>query len=117
MRWHVNHLSLFLVVVFVAACSFKNDGSLWVLEGDCDKNCSELHIEWEKADELSRENVEARKRWILQLLRILSLSALCILLVMNESDTIMPRIEPSLLFEITASINIEYIFNAFVSLK
>ena len=69
MRWYVNHLSLFLVVVFVAACSFKNDGSLLVLEGDGDRTCSELYSEWDKADNLSRENVEARKRWILQLLR------------------------------------------------
>ena len=69
MRWYVNHVSLFLIVVFVAACSFKNDGSLLVLEGDGDRNCSELQIEWEKANQLSRENVEARKRWILQLLR------------------------------------------------
>ena len=69
MRLCVNHLRSFLIVISMAACSFKNDGSLLVLEGDGDRNCSELHIEWKKADVLSRENVEARKRWILQLLR------------------------------------------------
>ena len=69
MRWYVNHLSLFLIVVFVAACSFKNDRSLLVLEGDGDRTCYELHVELEKADQLSTENVDARKRWILQLLR------------------------------------------------
>ena len=59
----------FLVVVLIAACSSKNDGSLLVLEGDGFRTCSELHIEWEMADQLSKENVSARKRWILQLLR------------------------------------------------
>ena len=69
MGWIENRLSLFLIVMFTAACSFKNDGSLLVLEGDGDKTCSELHIEWEKANRLSRENIEARKRWILKLMR------------------------------------------------
>ena len=59
----------FLFVVLIAACSSKNDGSLLVLEGDGFRTCSELHIEWEMADQLSKENVSARKRWILQLLR------------------------------------------------
>ena len=65
----VTRVILSLFMVFSTACSFKNDGSLLVLEGDGDRTCSELQIEWEKADQLSRENVEARKRWILQLLR------------------------------------------------
>ena len=59
----------FLAVVLIAACSSKNDGSLLVLEGDGVRTCSELHIEWEMANQLSKENVSARKRWILQLLR------------------------------------------------
>ena len=58
MRRIVNCLSLFLIVMFTAACNFKNDGSLLVLEGDGDRNCSELHIEWEKANQLSKENIE-----------------------------------------------------------
>lgn len=58
----VTSVILSLFMVFSAACSFKNDGSLLVLEGDGDRTCSELHIEWDKADQLSKENVEARKR-------------------------------------------------------
>ena len=65
----VTRVTSFTFVVFIAACSFKNDRSLLVLEGDGDRTCSELHVEWEKAHQLSRENVDARKRWILQLLR------------------------------------------------
>ena len=65
----VTRVISFFFMAFVAACSFKNDGSLLVLEGDGDRTCSELHVELEKADQLSRENVDARKRWILQLLR------------------------------------------------
>ena len=64
----VTRVISFLFVVLIAACSSKNNGSLLVLEGDSVKTCSELHIEWEMADQLSKENVSARKRWILQLL-------------------------------------------------
>ena len=69
MIWFATRVISVLVVVFIAACSFENDVSLLMREGDGDRTCSELHIEWEKADNLSKENVEARKRWILQLLR------------------------------------------------
>ena len=65
----VTRVISFLFVVLIAACSSKNDGSLLVLEGDGFRTCSELHIEWEMANQLSKENVSARKRWILQLLR------------------------------------------------
>ena len=65
----VTRVILFFFVVLIAACSSKNDGSLLVLEGDDVKTCSELHTEWEMADQLSKKNVSARKRWILQLLR------------------------------------------------
>ena len=65
----VTRVISFLFVVLIAACSSKNDGSLLVLEGDGVRTCSELHIEWEMANQLSKENVSARKRWILQLLR------------------------------------------------
>ncbi len=65
----VTRVISFLFVVFIAACSSKNDGSLLVLEGDSVRTCSELHIEWDIATQLSKENVNARKRWILQLLR------------------------------------------------
>ena len=65
----VTRVISFLFVVLIAACSSKNDGSVLVLEGDGFRTCSELHIEWEMADQLSKENVSARKRWILQLLR------------------------------------------------
>ena len=52
-----------------SACSHQNVGSLLVLEGDERKTCSELHAEYESADRLSEENVDPRKRWLLQLMR------------------------------------------------
>jgi len=50
------------------ACSYINDGALLVLEGDEKKTCSELHAEYERADHLSEENIDARRRWLLQLM-------------------------------------------------
>ena len=62
-------LSAFLTLLFTAACSHKNDGSLLVLEGDEKKTCSEMHAEYESADRLSEENIDPRKLWLLQLMR------------------------------------------------
>jgi len=62
-------LFAFLTLLFASACSHQNDGSLLVLEGDEKKTCSELHAEYERADQLSEENIEPRKRWLLQLMR------------------------------------------------
>ena len=59
----------FLVLLFASACSHQNDGSLLVLEDDEKKTCSELHAEYESADHLSKENIDPRKRWLLQLMR------------------------------------------------
>ena len=62
-------LSALLTLFFASACSHQNDGSLLVLEGDEKKTCSEMHAEYESADRLSEENIEPRKRWLLQLMR------------------------------------------------
>ena len=62
-------LFAFLTLLFASACSHQNDGSLMVLEGDEKKTCSELHAEYESADRLSEENIDPRKRWLLQLMR------------------------------------------------
>ena len=62
-------LSAFLTLFFASACSQQNDGSLLVLEGDEKKTCSEMHAEYESADRLSEENIDPRKRWLLQLMR------------------------------------------------
>ena len=59
----------FLTLLGASACSYQNDGSLLVLEGDEKKTCSELHAEYESAGRLSKENMDARRRWILQLKR------------------------------------------------
>ena len=59
----------FLTLLGASACSYQNDGSLLVLEGDEKKTCSELHAEYEDADRLFEENIDARKRWLLQLMR------------------------------------------------
>ena len=62
-------LSAFLTLLFASACSHQNDSSLLVLEGDEKKTCSEMHAEYESADRLSEENIDPRKRWLLQLMR------------------------------------------------
>ena len=62
-------LFAFLTLLFASACSHQNDSSLLVLEGDEKKTCSELHAEYESADRLSEENIDPRKRWLLQLMR------------------------------------------------
>ena len=59
----------FLTLLGASACSYQNDGSLLILEGDKKKTCSELHAEYESAGRLSKENMDARRRWILQLKR------------------------------------------------
>ena len=59
----------FLTLLGASACSYQNDGSLLVLEGDEKKTCSELHAEYESAGRLSKENMDARRRWLLQLVR------------------------------------------------
>ena len=62
-------LFAFLTLLLASACSHQNDGSLLVLEGDEKKTCSEMHAEYESADRLSEENIDPRKRWLLQLMR------------------------------------------------
>lgn len=59
----------FLMLLVASACSHQNNGSLLVLEGDEKKTCSELHAEFESAGQLSEENIDPRKRWLLQLMR------------------------------------------------
>ena len=58
-----------LTVLGTSACRHQNEGSILVLEGDEKKTCSELHTEYEDADRLSEENIDARKRWLLQIMR------------------------------------------------
>ncbi len=67
----IKRSSLFalLTLLFASACSHQTDGSLLVLEGDEKKTCSELHSDYESADRLSEENIDPRKRWLLQLIR------------------------------------------------
>ena len=62
-------LFAFLTLLFASACSHLNDGSLLVLEGDEKKTCAELHADYDSADRLSEENIDPRKRWLLQLMR------------------------------------------------
>ena len=59
----------FLTLLGASACSHQKDGSLLVLEGDEKKTCSQLHAEYESAGLLSKENIDARRRWLLQLMR------------------------------------------------
>ena len=67
------HKSIPIVAVgfslWLGACAHQNDGSLLVLEGDEEKTCSELHAEHENADQLSEQNIDPRRRWLLQLMR------------------------------------------------
>ena len=62
-------LFAFLTLLGASACKHQNEGSILVLEGDEKKTCSELHAEYGDADRLSEENMDARRRWILQLMR------------------------------------------------
>ena len=80
----------FLTLLGASACSYQNDGSLLVLEGDEKKTCSELHAEYETADLLSKENIDARRRWLLQLIR--------------DGDCRLPKqIDPKFNFHLTIS--------------
>ena len=58
-----------LILIGTNACSHVNDGALLVFEGDENKTCAELHAGYESADQLSEENIDARRRWLLQLMR------------------------------------------------
>ena len=62
-------LFAFLTLFGTSACTHQNEDFILVLEGDEKKTCSELHTEYEDADRLSEENIDARKRWLLQLMR------------------------------------------------
>ena len=62
-------LFAFLTLLGASACTHQNEDSILVLEGDEKKTCSELHAEYESAGRLSKENMDARRRWILQLKR------------------------------------------------
>ena len=80
----------FLTLLGASACSYQNDGSLLVLEGDEKKTCSELHTDYESAGRLSEENIDARRRWLLQLMR--------------DGDCRLPKqIDPKLNFHLTIS--------------
>jgi hypothetical protein len=57
--------AIFLVIT---GCNHTGDGSYLVLEGDERRNCSELHVEYEKAEALSEQSIRPRKRWITQLM-------------------------------------------------
>ncbi len=57
------------VGVWLGACAYQDDGAFLVLEGDEERSCSELHAEYEIADQMSGENMDARRRWLLQLMR------------------------------------------------
>ena len=46
-----------------------DEGSLLVLEGDENKTCSELHAAYELAGQMSEENIQSRRRWLVQLMR------------------------------------------------
>ncbi|NBR01795.1 MAG: hypothetical protein EBT94_01535 [Alphaproteobacteria bacterium] len=58
-----------VVGVWLGACAYQGEGALLVLEGDEERSCSGLHAEYEGADQLSGENMDARRRWLLQLMR------------------------------------------------
>ena len=62
-------LFAFLTLLGASACTHQNEDSILVLEGDEKKTCSELHVDYESAGRLSKENMDARRRWILQLMR------------------------------------------------
>ena len=58
-----------MILIFVSACSYQDEGSLLVLEGDENKTCSELHAAYELAGQMSEENIQSRRRWLVQLMR------------------------------------------------
>ena len=62
-------LFAFLTLLGASACTHQNEGSILVLEGDEKKTCSELHVDYESEGRLSKQNMDARRRWILQLMR------------------------------------------------
>ena len=62
-------LFAFLTLLGASACTHQNEDSILVLEGDEKKTCSELHVDYERADRLSEENIDPRKRWLLKLMR------------------------------------------------
>ena len=62
-------LFAFLTLLGASACTHQNEDSILVLEGDEKKTCSELHADYESAVRLSKENIDARRRWLLQLMR------------------------------------------------
>ena len=83
-------LFVFLTLLGTSACTHQNDGSLLVLEGDEKKTCLELHAEYDSAGRLSKENMDARRRWILQLMR--------------DGDCRLPKqIDPKFNFHLTVS--------------
>ena len=59
----------FITLLGASACSHQNDGSLLVLEGDEKKTCSELNAEYDSAGRFFKENIDARRHWLLQLMR------------------------------------------------
>ena len=64
-----NSLFALVLLICMSACSHQNEGSLLVLEGDENKTCSELHAAYELAGQMSEENIQSRRRWLVQLIR------------------------------------------------
>ena len=64
-----NSLFALVIPICMSACSHQDDGSLLVLEGDENKTCSELHTAYELAGQMSKENIQSRRRWLVQLIR------------------------------------------------
>ena len=80
----------FLTLLGASSCSYQKDGSLLALEGDEEKTCLELHAEYESAGRLSKENIDARRRWLLRLMR--------------DGDCRLPKqMDPKLNFHLTIS--------------
>ena len=81
-------LFAFLTLLGASACTHQNEDSILVLEGDEKKTCSELHADYESAGQLSEENIDARRRWLWQLMR--------------DGDCRLPKqIDPKLNFHLT----------------
>ena len=64
-----NSLFALLILICMSACSHQKEGSFLVLDGDENKTCSELHAAYELAGQMSEENIQSRRRWLVQLMR------------------------------------------------
>ena len=68
-RCKLPQLVTFVFVFGLGACAHQNDGSMLVRDGDEDKTCSERHAEYNSADQLSGQSIDARRRWLTKLMR------------------------------------------------